>query len=351
MLFLRVAIIALFSSNVFQYNDLLASALITVAPRRSITRQQWGINRFFGHSTLPRPILILYATPDDDDTEKDASDSQPDDGAMTDADLDQQKLAFENMLKSSTGGSDVTSNTNVSILTTARKQRLEREIELLKQLDPDHPENNSDYSDLQNQELVVSELWSLWYGERGPMNERKLRDIEESLNNPSLWPDAEKKYMALIHEHCAEKGKLNLSNWVEPANRLATLLFLMGRFGESKQWCERILSTKPWHIGALSGVVVVCMKMGDKESVLKYSLMGLPNSSMQMRNRRQEWVQQNAQLAEKNLIRLEELNRKAYGEPDESGANYAEYDSSNESLTEGTDQIEDEMEEENSAWQ
>lgn len=310
--------------------QLFAVASALISPRH--------INHVYRRSIRPTPI-ILYSTSksndDDDDMKKNTEGSQPDEilGNMSDADFNHKKVALENMLKSSnTGESDATPNINV--LTTSRKQKLEREIELLRMLDPDHPENNRDYSDLQNQELVVSELWSLWYGERGPMNERRLRAIEETIVDPDMWADAEKQYLSLIDEHCrigTSEDDLDLSRWVEPANRLATLLFVMGRFGESKKWCDRILSVKPWHIGALSGVVMVCMKMGDKEGVLKYSLIGLPNSTPQMRSARKDWVRKNVELAEKNLLLLEELNRKAYGEPDESGAKIAGYEeSSNE---------------------
>ncbi|KAL7539447.1 hypothetical protein ACHAXR_011077 [Thalassiosira sp. AJA248-18] len=331
-------------SGIFNRDYHLTASALIVAPRHSSGRQRLGIDRFFGRSTQ-----ILCAAPNDD-TDKDTGDSPSDD-----VDLDQQILALENMLKSGADENDKAStNMNTSLLTSTRKQRLEREIELIKRLDPEHPENNSDYSDLQNQELVVSELWALWYGERGSMNERKLHAIEELLVDPDLWPEAEKQYLELIREHCSTHGSMdniNLSNWVEPANRLATLLFLMGKFGESKQWCERILRTKPWHIGALSGVVMVCMKMGDKEGAMKYSQMGLPNLSAQMRNLRKEWVEQNVQFAEKNLLQLEELNRKAYGEPDESSLNYSKDDSINKRPMPETEQIENETENDNSAWQ
>eukprot|EP00984_Skeletonema_dohrnii_P009073 scaffold3422_cov87-Skeletonema_dohrnii-CCMP3373.AAC.1 len=41
------------------------------------------------------------------------------------------------------------------------KSFLEREIELISRLNPDHADNNAEYTDLQNQELVVSELWTI----------------------------------------------------------------------------------------------------------------------------------------------------------------------------------------------
>jgi len=62
-------------------------------------------------------------------------------------------------------------------------------------------------------------------------------------------------------------------------------------------------------------------------------------------------VKKNVQLAEENLLRLEELNREAYGEPDEGGVEYAGDDSSNRSPAAKTDQMENEIESDDSAWQ
>ena len=187
---------------------------------------------------------------------------------------------------------------------------LEREIELISRLDPDHPENNVDYSDMQNQEIVVSELWTIWYGERGPLNEQRLRSIEETLGDPSQWESAERQYLDLINEHCKSDGesKLNLSMWVEPANRLATLLYLVGRLKESLSWCEAILEAKPWHIGALSGIVMVCVQLNDEESAKKYIQMGLPNLSAEMKNERKAWVERNVEIAKQQLLQLQSSN-------------------------------------------
>lgn len=345
MIPLRVASVILGCS--FWFSDGRLAAAFSVAPCRIFCGHARNINR---HCRAP----VLGAAPNDDDTEKDGSDSQSpsEDGAMS---LDQQKLSLENMMKNIISVQAADSTKNTSVLTTSRKKRLERELELLKRLDPAHPDNDTGYSDLQNQELVVSELWSMWYGERGPLNERKLHDIEEKLGDPTQWPDAEKQYLDLIREHCCgpngSMDNLDLSNWVEPANRLATLLFLMGRLNESKQWCERILLAKPWHIGALSGVVMVCIKMSDEEGAIKYSLRGLPNLSAQMRNARQEWVKKNVHLAKKNLLRLEELNRKAYGEPDEANGGMYVYDSSSTKVEATSETMGNDVGSSDSEWQ
>ena len=264
---------------------------------------------------------ILYTIPNDNDANDDeiTSDDSP-------IDYDKQKIALEGLLNSESNTDTTIKNTSNYILTSSKKMRLQREIELIKQLDPEHPDNNEVYSDMQNQELVVQQLWSLWYGERGKANEIELRKIEDTTVEENQWPEAEKRYLELIRKHCSVDGtmdNLELTHWVEPANRLATLLFMMGRLKESRKWCKRILNVKPWHIGALSGIAIVCMQMGDGEGVIKYSLKGLPNLSPEMRKQRKEWIKSNVYIAEKQLLRLEQASTESYGEPDDTSS-YAE---------------------------
>jgi len=295
--------------------------------------------RYYNCNT--RYQTILYTIPNDNDAEEEiTSDDSP-------IDIDKQKNALEGMLKNSGGESntDTTIKNTSNILTSSRKMRLEREIELIKQLDPEHLDNNREYSDSQNQELVIQELWSLWYGERGRANEIELRKIEDTTVEQNQWPEAERRYLELIRKHCSVDGtmdNLELTNWVEPANRLATLLFMMGRLKESRKWCKRILNVKPWHIGALSGIAIVCMQMGDGEGVIKYSLMGLPN--LNLRKQRKEWVENNVYIAEKQLLRLEELSRESYGEPDDTSS-YAEEKPSDGGMEDAIDSESD------AAWQ
>ena len=140
---------------------------------------------------------------------------------------------------------------DVLISTSKRRRNLEREIELLSHLDPEYLLEESNPDGAEN--YIISEFWSIWYGECGDSNERVLRAFEEELvgGGPNTWPEAEKEYVALIEKHCGGSvdGKnLDLSLWVEPANRLATLLYMMGRLDESKMWCQKILDAKPWYV-------------------------------------------------------------------------------------------------------
>lgn len=211
-------------------------------------------------------------------------------------------------------GVDDKSN-EILIATSKRRRNLEREIELLSQLHPDHLLEESNPDSAENN--IIAEFWSIWYGECGASNEKVLRAFEEELvgGGPSSWPDAEIEYLALIEENCGggdgegNGEDLDLSLWIEPANRLATLLYMMGRFEESKMWCERILEAKPWHIGALSGIIMLCAKLNDEEGIRKWASQAMPRMSEKTLAARKEWVERNVALAEEKLYQLEEMSQ------------------------------------------
>jgi len=142
--------------------------------------------------------------------------------------------------------------------------------------------------------------------------------IDQGLGNRQMWEAIELRYRELIDEHCGQGDDVRV--WTEPANRLATLLFLMGRHEESKTWCERILESKPWHTGALSGVVMVCMKLNDLKGARAYGRLCLPPTSE--RSERKKWIERNVGIAEARLASLEkekaEVAKKK--DADDSGA-------------------------------
>ena len=144
----------------------------------------------------------LFSTPKDDNEEEE-------DILLSDSDMKRISSSLNNMI-----GYDDDNSNSVGSNERNRIRNMEREIKLLMQLDPEHPNNKVDSNDeeeiqkvlLQNQEVVVSKLWSHWYGERGPINERKLRLYEEKLvavGGSSSWPEVEQNYLGLIHEHCS----------------------------------------------------------------------------------------------------------------------------------------------------
>lgn len=221
-------------------------------------------------------------------------------------DLDSKIRALNKMI-----GVDDKSN-DILMSTSNRRKNLEREIELLSRLHPDHLMEESNPDDAEND--IIQQFWSIWYGECGASNARALRAFEEELvsGGPESWLEAEREYLALIEEHCqcGDGDDLDLSLWVEPANRLATLYYMMGRLDDSKFWCERILEeAKPWHIGALSGILLVCLQNEDKEGLMKWAPKAMPRLSENTLGARKEWVERNVALAKEKLYELEEMSQ------------------------------------------
>lgn len=301
-------------------------------------------SRTYRRHHTPRILLQLSSQRDDEDEDEDENSEAADEdpllqSSLSDADIARAASTLDKLLLGDDDHDDPTYSSE-----RTRILNLEREIQLLSQLDPDHPLNRIDdgaanaEQEIQTilrktQEEALDKLWALWYGERGPLNERKLRLYEERLmdvRGSSAWPEVLDHYLGLVYEHCgvgvgADESKgvgekrrledvdfdqLDLGKWIEPANRLATLLFLMGRLAESKAWCERILAEKPWHVGALSGIVVVCLKLNDEESAKTWAMRALPGVSPQTRRLRSEWVKTNVSLAKQKLEKLEQDLRK-----------------------------------------
>jgi hypothetical protein len=182
-------------------------------------------------------------------------------------------------------------------LTAISKERKVAEIQLL--------------SRLVDGDEGLDDLWSLWFSERGPHAARELRDIEELTGEgPRSWDEAEGRLQDLINEHGLY--------FVEPVNRLATLMFLQGRLEESRSLCETVLAVKPWHFGACSGLVMVCASLGDPNAARQWASRRLPPIQPTGSNkRRHQWVERAVDDATTALFDAERRVKSAFGKPDE----------------------------------
>jgi hypothetical protein len=185
-------------------------------------------------------------------------------------------------------------------LTTIGREILEAEITLLESL----VESND----------AMDQFWSLWYNARGPGPANDLMETEALVAQAT--PEAWKKAEELLRQLITREGV----HWVEPVNRLATLMFLQSRFQESKDLCEIVLTLKPWHFGALSGIVMVCQGLNDKEGMMEYAGQRMPPLSPkaggdekvqpvtfggQLLETRFQWVDRMLDLAQATLLRGE----------------------------------------------
>lgn len=161
--------------------------------------------------------------------------------------------------------------------------------------------------ELEDCDEAMTELWNLWYSERGPEATRELKSIDKMMDDRSQWDEVERLLKALIKEHTI--------NWVEPMNRLATLYYLEGRFEESKALCQVVLEQKPWHFGAIGELVMVCASLEQVLEARHWAAHRLPPLPPEgtSNNRRSDWVKRAVNDAQNALLEEEERIRIAFG--------------------------------------
>ena len=134
-------------------------------------------------------------------------------------------------------------------------------------------------------ELAQQGLWDHWYGEYGKAASERLKAAEGEADT----------LVQLMDE---------FPDWVEPANRLATLRYLDGDYAESVELCLKILRRKPWHFGACSGIVMCYSRLGDAANADKWKAEIMPPAAS---NAREAWVQRMLMVVDARLAELDEL--------------------------------------------
>jgi len=94
-------------------------------------------------------------------------------------------------------------------------------------------------------------------------------------------------------------------------NRLATLKYMQGELEESKALCEVVLQSKPWHFGALSGIVLVCTALHDATGARLWAERRLPPLIPEHTSgdRRVKWISRALNDAAGNLERAAKVGR------------------------------------------
>ena len=193
-----------------------------------------------------------------------------------------------------------------TILTSIERKRRLLEIDLLQNLIHDYDDETAD------------QLWSLWYTERDSHENATtlLYTATTYTNDPTTWKIAEQMLRQLILQHGIY--------WVEPMNRLATLYYLQGKYQSSMDLCRVILHIKPWHFGALSGMVGLYIQMNDMTQAKKWSEKRLPSyvpefidGKRNSNQRRVEWVNNAVAQAKLALYNAEQILKLSFGDNDD----------------------------------
>lgn len=181
------------------------------------------------------------------------------------------------------------------LLTSIERERREAEIKILQHLE------QGDES--------ISDLWTLWFQERGADAAARLVQAEQLSSHPRTWEQAE----AVLRELITTYGV----HWAEPVNRLATLYYMQGKLKESVALCKVVITIKPWHFGALSGIVAVFGGMHDVDAARVWAAHRLPIFAPTGSNkRREQWVQKAVSEAQESLLAAERRLQDSFGKRD-----------------------------------
>ncbi|KAL3914110.1 MAG: hypothetical protein SGILL_006231 [Bacillariaceae sp.] len=231
-------------------------------------------------------------------------------------------------------------------MSTMERARRLHEIQLLEQL-----EESDGFSEA---------LWELWYSERGLHKQKILGMTDSLLSNPDTWQQCEQELRKLLEDAPSvteDDDHRPGVYFVEAVNRLATLYFLQSRLEESYVMCRLVLHLKPWHFGALSGIVQVCIQMNNREEARYWAQQRLPtlaagtsfppftensNPGAAKNPRRIEWCKQAIRDARALIQRAETNTAKSLGKPEE-------YYFKKKKKTEAV--IEEPLEDQDDAWQ
>jgi hypothetical protein len=168
-------------------------------------------------------------------------------------------------------------------------------------------------------------LWQLWFDEEGHYARELIDEAAQALDDPLTAGEAPRLSELMT----------TFPEWAEPVNRFATLRFLQQRFDESVELCERewprvsqarqrrmpltldtcafdtlarvagVLQLKPWHFGALSGIVMCHVKLDNLGEAKAWAAKAMPEEGSSERG---EWVAGMLQIIDGRLAELDNVD-------------------------------------------
>ena len=107
--------------------------------------------------------------------------------------------------------------------------------------------------------MAEDALWAIWSRADTPEHNQALNQVQLAISREQL-DQAEVLVTRLIAV---------APNFAEAYNQRAIIYFLQGRFAESVQDCQQVLSRNPYHFGAISGMAQSQVRLNRPQDALK----------------------------------------------------------------------------------
>jgi tetratricopeptide (TPR) repeat protein len=108
-------------------------------------------------------------------------------------------------------------------------------------------------------EAITASIWQIWYETDNTKAEALLTEGVDAMEN-DRYDTALEDFDRLVE---------TAPDFAEGWNRRATLLYMMGEVDGSVRDIERTLELEPRHFGALSGLGLIYVQIGNEEAALK----------------------------------------------------------------------------------
>ncbi|HEY6335174.1 MAG TPA: tetratricopeptide repeat protein [Alphaproteobacteria bacterium] len=108
-------------------------------------------------------------------------------------------------------------------------------------------------------QAITESIWQIWYETDNTKAEALLNEGVDAMDN-DRYDAALEDFNRLVE---------TAPDFAEGWNRRATLLYMMGEFDGSVRDIERTLELEPRHFGALSGLGLIYVQIGNEEAALK----------------------------------------------------------------------------------
>ena len=105
---------------------------------------------------------------------------------------------------------------------------------------------------------ATSQLWQLWFTQKGEIGRELLRRSQSFLDKGNF-----QKAEELLTEAIK-----NYPDFAEAWNRRAVLYFSLERYEQAKKDCEQVIQLIPYHFGALHGLGLCLLALGNYQDAI-----------------------------------------------------------------------------------
>ncbi|MEM7256505.1 MAG: tetratricopeptide repeat protein, partial [Pseudomonadota bacterium] len=106
--------------------------------------------------------------------------------------------------------------------------------------------------------MIETEIWKRWYDREDTRGGNRMKTAIEAMS-AGRYTIALSVLDQLVDEH---------PDFAEAWNRRATVHYLLGNYEQSLEDIEQTLLLEPRHFGALSGVGLIMLQVGDNEKAM-----------------------------------------------------------------------------------